>query len=38
MLAKSSVTISAKLFELALMLVRFDHVASGIVNANHNIV
>ncbi len=26
------------LFEIALVLVRFDHVASGIVNANHSIV
>ena len=24
-----------RLFEIALVLVRFDHVASGIVNANH---
>jgi hypothetical protein len=26
------------LFELALVLVRFDHVASFIVNANHRIM
>ena len=26
------------LFELALVLVRLDHVASGIVNANHGIM
>jgi len=26
------------LFEIALVLVRFDHVASVIVNANHSIV
>jgi len=27
-----------RLFEIALVLVRFDHVASFIVNANHSIV
>jgi hypothetical protein len=26
------------LFELALVLVRLDHVASGIVNANHGVM
>jgi hypothetical protein len=25
------------LFEIALVLVRFDHVASGIVNVNHGL-
>ena len=25
-------------FELAVVLVRFDHIASGIVNANHGIM
>jgi pimeloyl-ACP methyl ester carboxylesterase len=28
----------SRLFELALVLVRFDHVASVVVNANHSIV
>jgi hypothetical protein len=28
----------SKLFEIARVLVRFDHVASFIVNANHSIV
>ena len=26
------------LFEIALVLVRFDHVASSIVNANHSVM
>jgi hypothetical protein len=26
------------LFEIANVLVRFDHVASGIVNANHSVM
>jgi hypothetical protein len=29
---------NSPLFELALVLVRFDHVASRIVNANHGIM
>jgi hypothetical protein len=29
---------TSRLFELALVLVRLDHVASFIVNANHGIV
>ena len=28
---------NSRLFELALVLVRFDHVASFIVNANHSV-
>jgi hypothetical protein len=31
-------TIGSPLFELARVLVRFDHVASIIVNANHGIM
>jgi hypothetical protein len=27
-----------RLFEVALVLVRFDHITSGIVNANHSIM
>jgi hypothetical protein len=30
--------VTSALFEVALVLVRFDHVASFIVNANHGIV
>ena len=30
--------VSSRLLELALVFVRFDHVASGIVNANHGIM
>jgi len=30
--------IALRLFEIALVLVRLDHVASGIVNANHGIM
>ncbi len=26
------------LFEIARVLVRFDHVASGIINANHSMM
>jgi hypothetical protein len=29
---------TSPLFEIALVLVRFDHVASVIINANHSIV
>jgi hypothetical protein len=32
------VTASSPLFELALVLVRLDHVASFIVNVNHSIM
>jgi hypothetical protein len=32
------VTASSPLFELARVLVRVDHVASGIVNANHSVM
>jgi len=28
----------SSLFELALVLVRLDHIASGIVNADHSIM
>jgi hypothetical protein len=28
---------NSRLFEIARVLVRLDHVASGIVNANHSI-
>jgi hypothetical protein len=28
----------SRLFEIALVLVRFDHIASIIINANHSIV
>ena len=30
--------VNSRLFEIALVLVRLDHVASGIVNANHGIM
>jgi hypothetical protein len=30
-------TLQSRFFEIALVLVRFDHVASVIVNANHRI-
>ncbi len=30
--------VHSPLFEIALVLVRFDHVASFIVNANHSII
>ena len=29
---------TSPLFRIALVLVRFDHIACGIVNANHNIM
>jgi len=31
-------TIGSRLFEIARVLVRFDHIASFTVNANHSIV
>jgi hypothetical protein len=31
-------TLVLQLFELARVLVRFDHIASFIVNANHSII
>jgi len=30
--------LASPLFEIAVVLVRFDHVASGIVNGNHSIL
>jgi len=35
---RSSRRILSPLFEIALVLVRFDHVASRIVNADHRIM
>ena len=33
-----NVTSALRLFEIASVLVRFDHVASGIVNADHGVI
>jgi hypothetical protein len=33
-----SVSLSSPFFEIVLMLVRFDHVASVIVNVNHSVM
>jgi hypothetical protein len=32
------VAANSPFFEIARMIVRFDHVASGIVNANHSVM
>ena len=36
--ARREEKVNSRLFEIALVLVRLDHVASGIVNANHGIM